>query len=125
MFWPCETKTSTCRNFAMISSGLYRFLAITVLLDVKDIPQVGLLQRGRITLNCAFTAPSAAVTYDRVRFASEGSNGAVNTLAIVPSPRRVTRSSSAGNSPDKTSTGPPTLSRAPATLAGRAYGTRQ
>src|SRR5262245_12209127 len=49
MFWPCETKTSTCRNFATISSGLYRFLAITVLLDVKDIPQVGLLQRGRIT----------------------------------------------------------------------------
>jgi hypothetical protein len=28
---------------------LYRFLAITVLLDVKDIPQVGPLQRGRIT----------------------------------------------------------------------------
>jgi hypothetical protein len=27
---------------------LYRFLAITVLLDVKDIPQVGPLQRGRI-----------------------------------------------------------------------------
>jgi hypothetical protein len=32
------------RNFATISSGLYRFLAITVLLDVKDIPQVGPLQ---------------------------------------------------------------------------------
>jgi hypothetical protein len=31
MFWPCETRTSTCRNFATISSGLYRFLAITVL----------------------------------------------------------------------------------------------
>jgi hypothetical protein len=28
---------------------LYRFLAITVLLDVKDIPQVGPLQWGRIT----------------------------------------------------------------------------
>src|SRR5262249_24460573 len=28
MFWPCETRTSTCRNFATISSGLYRFLAI-------------------------------------------------------------------------------------------------
>jgi putative ABC transport system substrate-binding protein len=27
---------------------LYRFLAITVLLDVKDIPQVGPLQWGRI-----------------------------------------------------------------------------
>jgi hypothetical protein len=33
-----------------ISSGLYRFLAITVLLDVKDIPQVGPLQWGRITI---------------------------------------------------------------------------
>src|SRR5262249_58802400 len=32
------------------SSGLYRFLAIAVLLDVKDIPQVGPLQWGRITL---------------------------------------------------------------------------
>jgi hypothetical protein len=28
---------------------LYRFLAITVLLDVRDIPQVGPLQSGRIT----------------------------------------------------------------------------
>src|SRR5215471_6502955 len=45
---PCETRTSTCRNFATISSGLYRFLAIAVLLDVKDIPQVGPLQWGRI-----------------------------------------------------------------------------
>ena len=34
---PCEARTSTCRSFATISSGLYRFLAITVLLDVKDI----------------------------------------------------------------------------------------
>jgi hypothetical protein len=33
---------------ATISSGLYRFLAITVLLDVKDISQVGPLQWGRI-----------------------------------------------------------------------------
>jgi hypothetical protein len=48
VFWPCETRTSTCRNFATISSGLYRFLAITVLLDVKDIPQVGPLRWGRI-----------------------------------------------------------------------------
>src|SRR2546430_14950535 len=50
MFWPCETRTSTCRNLATISSGLYRFLAITVLLDVKDIPQVGPLQWGRISM---------------------------------------------------------------------------
>src|SRR5262249_55059245 len=49
MFWPCETRTSICRNLATISSGLYRFLAITVLLDVKDIPQVGPLQWGRIS----------------------------------------------------------------------------
>ena len=53
IFWPCETKTSTCRSFATISSGLYRFLAITVLLDVKDIPQVGPLQWGRITSTLA------------------------------------------------------------------------
>src|SRR5262249_17211809 len=49
MFWPCETRTSTCRSFATISSGLYRFLAIAVILDVKDIPQVGPLQWGWIT----------------------------------------------------------------------------
>src|SRR5215212_7059120 len=47
---PCECRTSTCRNFATISSGLYRFLAIAVLLDLKDIPQVGPLQWGRISL---------------------------------------------------------------------------
>src|SRR5262245_56313452 len=35
MACPCETRTSTCRSFATISSGLYRFLAIAVLLDVK------------------------------------------------------------------------------------------
>src|SRR5262249_29552130 len=50
MFWPCETRTSTCRSFATISSGLYRFLAIAVLLDVKDIPQVGPLQWGWINV---------------------------------------------------------------------------
>src|SRR5262249_34930847 len=49
MFWPCETRTSTCRSFATISSGLYRFLAIAVILDVKDIPQLGPLQWGWIT----------------------------------------------------------------------------
>ena len=40
--------STTCRSFATISSGLYRFLAIAVLLNVKDIPQVGPLQWGRI-----------------------------------------------------------------------------
>src|SRR6185437_15466109 len=49
MFWPCETTTSTCRNFATISSGVYRFFGIAVLLHVKDIVQVGPLQRGRIS----------------------------------------------------------------------------
>src|SRR5258706_10639355 len=49
---PCETRTSTCRSFATISSGLYRILAITVLLDVKDIPQVGPLQWGRSRMGC-------------------------------------------------------------------------
>jgi hypothetical protein len=36
---------------------LYRFLAITVLLDVKDIPQVGPLQWGRISLRASFAQP--------------------------------------------------------------------
>jgi hypothetical protein len=36
------------RGPTTISSGLYRFLAIAVLLDVKDIPQVGPLQWGWI-----------------------------------------------------------------------------
>src|SRR5262249_55874657 len=53
MFWPCETRTSTCRSFATISSGLYRFLVIAVLLDVKDIPQVGPLQWGWIMVTGA------------------------------------------------------------------------
>src|SRR5216110_3134212 len=35
MFCPCETRTSTCRNFATISSGLCCFLGILVLLDAK------------------------------------------------------------------------------------------
>src|SRR5215469_8328453 len=56
MFWPCETRTSICRNLATISSGLYRFLAIAVLLDVKDIPQVGPLQWGRITNAASYDA---------------------------------------------------------------------
>src|SRR5215831_16196553 len=58
MFWPCETRTSTCRSFATISSGLYRFLAIAVLLDVKDIPQVGPLQWGWISRMATTTRPS-------------------------------------------------------------------
>src|SRR5215475_7431510 len=57
---PCETRTSTCRSFATISSGLYRFLAITVLLDVKDIPQVGPLQWGRISETRTSTCRSFA-----------------------------------------------------------------
>src|SRR6185436_9040309 len=35
MFCPCETRTSTCRNFTTISSGLWCFLGILVLLDAK------------------------------------------------------------------------------------------
>src|SRR3974377_298387 len=35
MLAPCETSTSTCRSFATISSGLYLFLGISVLLDAK------------------------------------------------------------------------------------------
>jgi hypothetical protein len=33
MLWPCETRISTCRNCATISSGLYRFLGISALLE--------------------------------------------------------------------------------------------
>src|SRR5450631_4311106 len=35
MPWPCETRTSTCRSFVKISSGLCLFLGISVLLDAK------------------------------------------------------------------------------------------
>src|SRR5262249_50415786 len=68
MFWPCETRTSTCRNFATISSGLYRFFAITVLLDVKDIPQVGPLQWGRITRACL----DRVIILPRYQFSTSG-----------------------------------------------------
>jgi hypothetical protein len=50
MFWPCETRTSTCRSFATISTGLYRFLAIAVLPDVKDI------KSSRLSTRQAFVA---------------------------------------------------------------------
>src|SRR5262249_37681304 len=63
MFWPCETRTSTCLSFATISSGLYRFLAIAVLLDVKDIPQVGPLQWGWI--NTPTWHANAVEVYER------------------------------------------------------------
>src|SRR5262245_14345456 len=70
MFWPSETRTSTCRNFATISSGLYRFLAIAVLLDVKDIPQVGPLQRGRTSReNESRPGPHRPVGTDRAKAA--------------------------------------------------------
>src|SRR5450830_797057 len=35
MPWPCETRTSTCRSFVTISSGLSLFVGITILLDAK------------------------------------------------------------------------------------------
>src|SRR5450830_262233 len=35
MPWPCETRTSTCRSFVTISSGLCLFLGIAVLLHVQ------------------------------------------------------------------------------------------
>src|SRR3974390_1383105 len=35
MLWPCETSTSTCLSLATISSGLYLFRGISVLLDAK------------------------------------------------------------------------------------------
>src|SRR6516225_10911115 len=88
MFWPCETRTSTCRSFATISSGLYRFLVIAVLLDVKDIPQVGPLQWGRIstllvvrTHRMAATATLAeAATRFAKRSAKRLGSGAVSQM---------------------------------------------
>src|SRR5262249_951920 len=69
MFWPSETRTSTCRNFATISSGLYRFLAIAGLLDDKDIPQVGPLQRGRIRMTMSISvAPYSIAFFASVTF---------------------------------------------------------
>src|SRR5215217_2132260 len=38
---PCDTRTSTCRSLATISSGLCPFFAISVLLRLKAIPQDG------------------------------------------------------------------------------------
>src|SRR3712207_3464141 len=38
---PCDTKTSTCRSLATISSGLRPFFAISVLLRLEAIPQDG------------------------------------------------------------------------------------
>src|SRR6516225_8681322 len=70
MFWPCETRTSTCRNFATISSGLYRFLAIAVLLDVKDIPQVGPLQWGWISVHLEKASSVVEVKGDTARLLS-------------------------------------------------------
>jgi hypothetical protein len=51
---------------------LYRFLAIAVLLDVKDIPQVGPLQWGRITgdrsIECADSVCRAFVKGQKALF---------------------------------------------------------
>src|SRR5438105_10688501 len=88
MFWPCETRTSICRNLATISSGLYRFLAITVLLDVKDIPQVGPLQWGWIQDSCLqplIDHPSDhAIRYSLVEKRSQlGVRNRVKVLAYI------------------------------------------
>src|SRR5215207_1218666 len=47
---PCDTRTSTCRSLATISSGLCPFFAISVLLRFEPIPQDGPLRRGRISM---------------------------------------------------------------------------
>src|SRR5262249_40170802 len=70
MACPCETRTSTWRSFATISSGLYRFLAITVLLDVKDIPQVGPLQWGRTSRRHRPLLPACGGLVDERRYDS-------------------------------------------------------
>src|SRR5262249_47332030 len=80
---PCETRTSTCRSFATISSGLYRFLAITVLLDVKDIPQVGPLQWGRIMAICDL---DVAPAFERSKHHEE-IGGAIALVLIIETGR--------------------------------------
>src|SRR5215813_3524757 len=86
MFWPCETRTSTCRSFATISSGLYRFLAIAVLLDVKDIPQVGPLQWGWITQRAAIRSLDCRIL--------SGSSLIISLIAVLG--RAVSKPGSAG-----------------------------
>src|SRR5262249_32324167 len=85
MFWPCETRTSTCRNLATISSGLYRFLAITVLLDVKDIPQVGPLQWGRSNASqpIPFSSPSRASELTETNPSCDNLRGRVQRQASI------------------------------------------
>src|SRR6266487_4110463 len=61
MVWPCETRTSTCRNFATISSGLYRFLAITVLLDAKTYLKSDHFNGGGSSVT--FTTPHDTFTF--------------------------------------------------------------
>src|SRR6516165_5816519 len=77
MFWPCETRTSTCRSFATISSGLYRFLAIAVLLDVRDIPQVGPLQWGWINRVAEIDVSRRALHRER------GAAGGDRSIAVL------------------------------------------
>src|SRR5262245_5941038 len=69
MFWPCETRTSTCRNLATISSGLYRFLAITVLLDdlLPCFRDRSLLENSSLAA-CAIRAVGRGRTMKRSRF---------------------------------------------------------
>jgi hypothetical protein len=55
MPWPCETRTSTCRSFVTISSGLCLFLGISVLLDAKRHTS------GRTTSSRADQADAASV----------------------------------------------------------------
>jgi hypothetical protein len=56
---------------------LYRFLAITVLLDVKDIPQVGPLQWGRINKLCF--GKEASLTFHMIKDKATG-KPAVGTM---------------------------------------------
>ncbi len=51
---------------AGLASGLYRFLAIAVLLDVKDIPQVGPLQWGWIMVRTARVSQALGPTEYRL-----------------------------------------------------------
>src|SRR5436190_5786715 len=88
MFCPCETRTSTCRNFATISSGLWCFLGILVLLDAKRHTSGRTTSKGEdhkgkrwdvLTRGKVASVAPVQVVFDEVR---ERRNGAVAIWAV-------------------------------------------
>src|SRR5262245_43174559 len=82
MSWPWETRTSTCLNFATISSGLYRFLAIAVLLDVETYLKSDHFVGGGSLPAPSFSASSWRTLPSRPR-ASARSLGLSTVIAIT------------------------------------------